>query len=126
MTQAPRRDVAQAMFALRRPCGNCPFRKEGAIPLAPGRLEGIIKHLTSSDWNQFQCHKTVHNTKTGGSWDESGAYQATGQEAMCAGAIIYLEKLGQPSVGMRLGQVYGVYDPQALVSQFDEIIDPPD
>ncbi|WP_157657629.1 hypothetical protein [Burkholderia ubonensis] len=32
-------------FKLRRLCENCPFRKNGAIQLAPGRLEGIVEHL---------------------------------------------------------------------------------
>ncbi|KVD52832.1 hypothetical protein WI87_26260 [Burkholderia ubonensis] len=111
-------------FKLRRPCENCPFRKNGAIQLAPGRLAGIIKHLVRDDHGTFQCHKTVHNQHTGGEWDDDGNYVASGQESMCAGAMIYLEKIGRPTVGMRLGRVLGLYDSERLLPSFGDIIDP--
>lgn len=62
------------------------------MELMPGRLEGIIETLVEDDHSTFQCHKTVHNSRTGGSWDDEGNYEATGLESMCAGAMIYLEK----------------------------------
>jgi len=37
------------LFKLRRPCANCPFLKQGAIELAPGRLDGIVETLVSDD-----------------------------------------------------------------------------
>ncbi|WP_244137517.1 hypothetical protein [Burkholderia pyrrocinia] len=62
---------SKTIFKLRRPCENCPFRKEGAIKLARGRLDGIVEHLIRDDHSTFQCHKTVHNTPTGGEWDDN-------------------------------------------------------
>ena len=44
-------------FRLKKPCANCPFLKEGAIPLSRGRLEGIISTLIEDDQSTFQCHK---------------------------------------------------------------------
>lgn len=117
-------NIMRNHFRLKKPCPNCPFRKEGAIDLAPGRLESIIDQLSRDDWSTFQCHKTVHNEKTGGDWDDEGNYHASGQESMCAGAIIYLEKLGRPTVGMRLAHIHGEYDPETLKPYFDEVIDP--
>ncbi|WP_232490646.1 hypothetical protein [Burkholderia ubonensis] len=76
------------------------------------------------DHGTFQCHKTVHNPHTGGEWDGDGNYVASGQEGMCAGAMIYLEKIGRPTVGMRLGRVFGQYDPERLLPAFGDIIDP--
>ncbi|WP_249362277.1 MULTISPECIES: hypothetical protein [unclassified Burkholderia] len=111
-------------FKLRRPCENCPFRKRDAIILAPGRLEGIIERLVRNDHSTFHCHKTVHNTRTGGVWDDDGHYVASGQESMCAGAMIYLEKIGRSTVGMRLGRVLGKYDVERLSPAFGDIIDP--
>ena len=55
-------------YRLKKPCANCPFLKEGAIPLSRGRLEGIISTLIEDDHSTFQCHKTVHS-KRGGNWD---------------------------------------------------------
>jgi len=117
-------DPIENHFKLRRPCENCPFRKKGAIPLAPGRLEGIIELLVRDDHSTFQCHKTVYNAHTGGEWDDNGNYLVSGQESMCAGAMIYLEKIGRPTVGMRLGCVFGQYDSERLLPAFGDIIDP--
>jgi hypothetical protein len=119
-------NIIDKHFKLRRPCNNCPFLKEGAIDLMPGRLDGIIDTLVSDDYSTFQCHKTVHNSKTGGEWDDDGNYRASGEESMCAGAMIYLEKLGRPTVGMRLGRLLGAYTPTLLAPHFDSVIDPPD
>jgi hypothetical protein len=114
----------QNVFKLRRPCANCAFLKQGAIELAPGRVEGIIDTLVSDDHSTFYCHKTVHNGRTGGDWDDDGNYAASGQESMCAGAIIYLEKLGRPTVGMRVGRVLGMYSPDDLAPHYDAVIEP--
>ncbi|MEZ1440132.1 hypothetical protein QVM41_28145 [Pseudomonas shirazica] len=95
---------------LKRPCANCPFLKEGAIELAPGRLDGIIEGLLEDDHSTFQCHKTVHSRK-GGEWDEDGNYTASGHEAMCAGAAAYLMKNGSPSVAMRIAFATGAANP---------------
>ena len=110
-------------FKLRRPCENCPFLKQGAIDLEPGRLDGFIESMVQDDHSTFQCHKTVHGPR-GGKWDEDGEYHASGNESMCVGAMIYLEKLGRPTVGMRVGRVFGYYDPARMTTAFDDVIDP--
>lgn len=117
-------DDFENLFKLRRPCSNCPFLKKGGINLAPGRFEGIVEMLVSDDWSHFHCHKTVHSERTGGEWDDDGNYEASGQESMCAGAMIYLEKAGRPTVGMRLGRAVGMYSPSELEPNFDLVIDP--
>ena len=117
--------LPEAMFRLARPCSDCPFRKDGAIGLAPGRLDGIVQGLQDDDWSTFHCHQTAYSPTTGGAWDdEEGKYQSSGQEGMCAGAIIYLEKACQPTVGMRLGRLLGVYDPTKLLPYYDQVIEP--
>lgn len=78
-------------FNMTQPCGNCPFKKECAIELAPGRVDGIKEHLLGSDYNTFQCHKTVHGPR-GGEWDDEGEYCASGHESACAGAMVWLLK----------------------------------
>lgn len=99
------------LFALRRPCANCPFLKVGAIPLRPGRVEGIIKQLTTDDQSTFPCHKTTH--KPG----KTPSY--------CVGALVYLDKAKSPNVAMRLGVALGMYDPDALTPCYDDVIEPP-
>lgn len=95
---------------LKKPCENCPFLTEGAIELAPGRLEGIIEQLLTDDYSTFQCHKTVHS-KRGGEWDDNGNYTPSGHEAMCAGAAAVLMKRRRPTVAMRIAFVQGAARP---------------
>jgi len=95
---------------LKRPCANCPFLKQGAIELAPGRLDGIIAGLIKDDRSTFQCHKTVHSAR-GGEWDDEGNYIPSGHESMCAGAAAYLMKRKRPTVGMRIAFAMGVASP---------------
>ena len=114
----------ETAFKLSAPCGNCPFRKEGALELRSGRLEGIIADLLADDTVNFHCHKSVHKRATAGKWRPDGSYKPSGEEAFCAGALIYLEKVRSPSVLMRLGRVFGKYHPSNLHAAFDLVIDP--
>jgi hypothetical protein len=113
-------------FNLKKPCKNCPFRKEGAISLAPGRVEGIVQGLLENDREWFMCHKTVHH-QNGGDWveDEDGQsdYIPSGNESQCAGSMAYLHKIQMPSVSMRMGVALGMLDPKDLESLREEIID---
>jgi hypothetical protein len=113
------------LFKLRRPCANCPFLKSGAIELRPGRLEGIIRDLVANDRSTFYCHKTVYSGRAGGKHLDNGEYVAGGTESMCAGAMIYLEKIGRPTVSMRLGRVVGIYSRDCLEEHFSQVVDPP-
>lgn len=110
-------------YRLKRPCGNCPFLKSGAIELAPGRLEGIIEGLVKDDRSTFQCHKTVHS-KRGGEFDDDGNYHASGEEAMCHGAASYLMKMGRPTIGMRLAVMTGTVSASKWDDQAGLIIEP--
>lgn len=90
-------------LGLKKPCSNCPFRNdEGAIELAPGRLEEITQTILD-DRNSFYCHKTVHYDDEHDRRDEEGGgeYVAAGDEQVCAGAMIWLLKVGRPNVVMR-------------------------
>lgn len=112
----------QKTFRLKRPCANCPFLKEGAIELEPGRLQGIIDHLVEDDSSSFSCHKTVH-CKKGGEWDDEGVYHASGHESMCAGAAAYLLKKGRPTIGMRLAFATGSASPDEWDDAKNLVID---
>nr|WP_206770516.1 hypothetical protein [Pseudomonas mohnii] len=107
---------------MKKPCANCPFLKEGAIPLSRGRLEGIISTLIEDDHSTFQCHKTVHS-KRGGNWDDEGNYEPSGHESMCAGAAAYLMKKGRPTVGMRFAFATGDASPNDWDSAREVVID---
>lgn len=105
-------------YKLKRPCGNCPFLKEGAIKLRSGRVEGILTDLMEDDHKQFPCHKTLS-----GAEDEEGDYHSSGEEMMCAGAAAVLLKRGMPTVGMRLALTFGFVKPEHWEAHYDKTID---
>ncbi|MBK6616644.1 hypothetical protein [Ottowia sp.] len=113
----------EALFALARPCENCTFLTDGAIELAPGRLEGIVASLLRDDWTTFSCHKTVHHPVTGGEWSAEGDYTASGREAHCMGAMAYLQKVGRANVPMRIGYATGMLDIEVVRSNAGLVLD---
>lgn len=101
------------LYRLKRPCGNCPFRDDKPFYLPPKRAASIARDLR--DGNAFHCHKTTY----GGSWtyDEEGnerRYLVGGTEAMCAGALITMQKEGLLNMVSRLGIFLGFYDPDTI------------
>jgi hypothetical protein len=105
-------------YKLKRPCANCPFLKEGAIELRPGRVEGILDGLMQDDHAYFMCHKTLDGCE-----DEEGEYAATGNEKMCAGAAAVLWKRHNPSIGMRIAIATGIAEPELWENNADIVID---
>jgi len=92
----------------KRPCSNCPFRKDGAgIALEPGRLDAIVADLKANDQNTFVCHKTLHT-----------------ERMTCAGAVAVMSKIGQLPVIARLGLVVGIITQGDIAASADMVIDP--
>jgi hypothetical protein len=116
------RDPFAHLLRLKKPCANCPFRKEGAIELRPGRLTGIIESMLENDRSTFQCHKTVYS-KRGGTSDDEGTYTPSGHEAMCAGAAAYLLKKHRPTVTMRAAFAFGIAQPEDWQEAMEQVID---
>lgn len=98
---------------LRRPCDDCPFRKEGGIRLTAGRIHEIAGGMLSPDGTTFACHKTTGVTGSG-----------KRDERHCAGALIFAEKHGTATQMMRIAGRLGVYDPGRLLDHdavFDDL-----
>ena len=124
-------DSFASYFKLRKPCSNCPFRKEGAIELRPGRLEGILDDLLANDRKTFPCHKTLQNddhldldedVEDGTDSERQRPYLQG--EKMCAGAATYLMKLQRPSVGMRYAILTGSISKDHWADAERMVIDP--
>jgi hypothetical protein len=91
----------------KRPCSNCPFRKDGAgVQLEPGRIQGIVSTLLKDDQQTFVCHKTLD----------------TGRMT-CAGAIGLMSKLGRLPVIARLGLAVGVITPKDIEASSRMVIE---
>lgn len=106
-------DPFASFFQMRKPCANCPFRKEGSIELRPGRLKGIVGDLLANDKRTFTCHKTLSSQSIDDienadeECDQAARRPYYEAEKMCAGAAAYLLKSQRPSVGMRYALITG-------------------
>lgn len=87
-------------YTMTTPCDNCPFRNDVNPYLTSDRVIEIMESLERSE---FPCHKTTE-------FDDDGESAHSGDEIHCAGALILLEKLEQPSQMMRIAERLGMYD----------------
>lgn len=91
-------------YTLKKPCPHCPFRTDIKPFITPERAEEICDSLLYGQ--DFPCHKTtVHDED-----DEDGGLVANSDSKMCAGAMIMLEHMDQPTQMMRISERFGHYD----------------
>lgn len=108
----------EKQFALKKPCADCPFRKDKqAIDLAPGRKEEIIEALLSGDTSTFHCHKTVHRSD-GRNYNEEGSYQPV-DVSHCPGAAAVARKCGRDTVMVQVASRLGAI----AEDHFDEALE---
>jgi hypothetical protein len=93
------------LFKLKRPCSNCPFRKD------KGRLFGLDRSRLIEITNglAFQCHKTVDYDK----FDDPEGRQGD-KPQQCAGLMTLLHRAGRPNAIMQVAERLGHLDPTAL------------
>lgn len=101
MKRQTKRTGAGVQFDLKRPCKDCPFRRDVPGYLRPGRMEEI---LASLDRGTFPCHKT-----TGADGRPEFA-----EHSVCAGSLVFLQKSGTDSFIVRLAQGLKLYDPSGM------------
>jgi hypothetical protein len=93
-------------FRLKSPCPHCPFRKDIPAFLRKDRVRELRENLPEQS---FTCHKTIQYSD-----DEGEPMQGTGMEALCAGSLILMEKLGEQWRPAQLGERLGLYDRSKL------------
>lgn len=91
-------------YAMTSPCDNCPFRSDVKPYIRAARVVEIRQSLMRSE---FPCHKTVE-------YDDDGDAVRSNAEIHCAGALILLEREGQPFQMMRIAERLGIYDASKL------------
>ena len=97
-------------FNMTKPCNNCPFRKDGFIPLHPGRAEDIA-NVMLHEGGTFTCHKTARSLN---------ARRAGVQETHCAGALLFVEKNGggpEQNNMLRIAYRLGLYNPDDFTNK---------
>lgn len=93
------------MFALTRPCVNCPFRK------GVGERFGLCRERLTEIINApaFQCHKTVDYEE----WDDAEK-RSGDRPRQCAGLMSLLHREGRPNQIMQVGERLGGFGPATL------------
>ena len=98
------------------PCGNCPFRREGFIPLRADRVVEIAEGMLCTQGTSFACHKTTGH-------DDDGETTIEPESQHCGGALIFAEKNGNATQMMRICERLGMYDAAKLVPHYDLVFD---
>lgn len=115
----------EKQFSVKKPCANCPFRKDGkAIDLQPGRREQIIEDLLSGKDSTFHCHKTVYRND-GRNHDEEGNYQPV-DVSHCPGAVAVARKYGRDTVMVQVASRLGVIAPDHYDDALELTLEPED
>lgn len=100
-------------------CTGCPFRRDKqGVRLYTERLREILRSVAPADTGgggEFPCHKTVN-------YDQRD--KAT--EKQCAGALIYMYKVGASSNLSRIMERMGGIDPDLATGDHPEIFDSED
>lgn len=93
-------------FTLTDPCKKCPFRTDIEPFLREQRAWEIGDGLLAG--HTFTCHETTVEADDDG--DEESSMEDGPNAQHCAGAMIILEKICQPSQMMRICGRIGQYD----------------
>lgn len=108
----------ERQFGCKKPCSNCPFRKDGnGIGLSEGRLSGTLKGISSGEHGTFHCHKTIDYGKydvSGYLADDTGEVKEVDSEVMkrkhCAGAMAVSIMRGRLPMIVRMGIMCGLIE----------------
>lgn len=98
----------------RKPCDNCPFRRENGIRLHKHRVIEIVEQIAPANHqgSSFSCHKTVN-------YEERDPKS----ELLCTGGLIFAYKQDASAQLTRIMERLGLVD-QALVDDaWPEIFD---
>jgi hypothetical protein len=86
-------------YKLTTPCDACPFLIGSGFT-----FRSLMEHASG----EFGCHKACDLN------DETSTYEPHKKTPHCAGALIFLEKRGQPHQMMRICERLGLYDASKL------------
>ena len=83
-------------YTMYEPCDACPFLKGSGF---------TYRSLTQHASGEFACHKACDLDN-----HDNYVEKKNGKTPHCAGALIFLEKLGKPHQMMRICERIGLYD----------------
>jgi hypothetical protein len=93
-------------FSLKKPCPNCPFRRDRPPPIMNARVADIVRAVFNED-AVFICHQTNR-------FDEAGDLADSDDVQFCAGVMIMLARQGRSHAVLDEARAGGAYDPTRL------------
>lgn len=110
-------------FDLKKPCPECPFTRAAGGYLTPERAREISQAVLYGNLT-FACHKHLNGTHDELHDAENGmaAYQPSGEDQHCAGALAMYDKLASTGTGhhyvanqmIQIAERFGLRDPERL------------
>lgn len=90
-------------YEMRSPCDQCPFLKGSGFT-----FPSLMAHASG----EFPCHKKCDLDEEDSTYVEKRGKTRSGRDKTphCAGALIFLEKMGRPHQMMRICERIGMYD----------------
>jgi hypothetical protein len=105
----PQSDLTPDMFRQKKPCADCPFLKTGGVRHGVDRVFQYAGYFTSEPPATFPCHETRYKGQDNGSWQPWRKGQT-----ICAGGLIFAEKVKRRNALLRWAEKLGWYKPEAL------------
>jgi hypothetical protein len=90
-------------YTMTTPCDACPF-----TDVFNNRRAFTTKRLLDFCKGEFPCHKTADIN------EDSSEFEARGNSAHCAGALIFMAKRNRPHQMMRIAERIGMLDRSKL------------
>jgi hypothetical protein len=109
------------MYQQKQPCSDCPFRKEGGVRHGAPRALQYASYFIGPQAVTFPCHQTVPKDDSRDQWSAWREGQT-----LCAGGLIFAEKLGIRNDIVQYGVARGWYDPNKRIETgmvFDSLED---
>lgn len=106
-------------FDLKRPCANCPFRKD-SLPswLGEARAEEIADAVLGRPGVTFACHRTTKFEEG----DEGEEHTPHPDEQHCAGAMILADRTGAANQMLQIAERLGIRNPDDLDPDAEELV----
>lgn len=106
-------------YKLTKPCGNCPFRRDGGIRLTAPRIREITRGVLGNPGIEFPCHKTTVTVED----DDGESDRVCGPKAQhCAGALVFADNNGAHTQMMRIAGRLRMWHPDKLQDR-DDVFD---
>jgi hypothetical protein len=103
-------------FNVLTPCANCPFRREGFLPLRAGRVQDIAAEQLKPEGKTFACHKTTQGRR------------GSAGHSHCAGALLFQKNNKHETQLVQIAQRLGMLntsrlsDPAAVFTSLPEMV----